>query len=190
MSKSVIYQYFSDVAKASPVPILLYNFPGVTGGIDLDSDLIIKLATEHEHVVGAKLTCGNMGKLQRIAHSPTTGLFAAFAGKTDFFLHGLIGGSHGVIAAAANLFPKAHVEMLRLWDEGKIKEAQELQTRFSRADWALVQLGVAGLKAALQYYYGYGGARSRRPLGMVDESKFQGDTDAAIRDVVEFENSL
>jgi dihydrodipicolinate synthase/N-acetylneuraminate lyase len=190
MQKPVVFKYFSDVAEASPIPILLYNFPAVTGGIDLDSDMIIKLAAEHRNVVGCKLTCGNMGKLQRIAHSPDTGPFAAFAGKTDFFLHGLIGGSHGVIAATANLLPKAHVEMLRLWDEGKIKEAQELQTRFSRADWALVQLGVAGLKVALQHYYGYGGARSRRPLGMLDASKFEGETDAVIGNLVEFENSL
>lgn len=191
MQKPVIYKYFSDVAKASPISILLYNFPGVTSGIDLDSDTIINLAAEHPNIVGTKLTCGNMGKLQRVAHAPKIGRpFAAFAGKTDFMLHGLVGGSHGVIAASANLFPRAHIEMLRLYDEGKLKESQELQTRFSRADWALVQLGVAGIKAALQHYYGYGGARSRRPLGMVDAGKFEGDTDAAVRNLVEMENSL
>lgn len=72
--------------------------------------------------------------------------FAAFAGKADYFLHGLVGGSHGVIAATANLIPKVHVQMLQLYDLGKLKEAQELQTRFSRADWVLVQVGVAGLR--------------------------------------------
>ena len=136
-----------------------------------------------------------MGKLQRIAHSPYLehlpgGPFAAFAGKTDFMLHGLVGGSHGVIAATANLVPKAHVHMLRLWDEGRLREAQELQTAFSRADWALVQLGVAGLKAALERYYGYGGGRSRRPLGFVESSSFGGATDEVLRVVVDLENSL
>ncbi len=164
MQKPVIYKYFDDVAAASPIPILLYNFPGVTGGIDLDSDTIINLAASNKNVVGCKLTCGNMGKLQRVAHDPRINReFAAFAGKTDFMLHGLVGGSHGVIAATANLVPKLHNVMLDLYDEGKLKEAQELQTRFSRADWALVQLGVAGLKAALEKYYGYGAGRSRRP---------------------------
>ncbi|PTB68097.1 aldolase [Trichoderma citrinoviride] len=139
-----------------------------------------------------ELTCGNMGKLQRVAHDPRIGRpFAAFAGKTDFFLHGLVGGSHGVIAATANLLPKAHAHMLRLYDEGRLKEAQELQTRFSRADWALVQLGIAGIKAALQKYYGYGGGRSRRPLSSaVDAKKLDGEVDAAVGGLVELENSL
>lgn len=191
MQKPVIYKYFDDVATASPIPILLYNFPGVTGGIDLDSDMIINLAINNNNVVGCKLTCGNMGKLQRVAHDPRIGRdFAAFAGKTDFMLHGLVGGSHGVIAATANLVPKVHNVMLSLFDEGKIKEAQELQTRFSRADWALVQLGVAGLKAALDKYYGYGAGRSRRPLGAVDVAKFDGDAGAPLRDLVDYENSL
>ena len=191
MHKPVIYKFFDDVAKASPLPIILYNFPGVTSGIDLDSDTVINLAKENPNIVGLKLTCGNMGKLQRIAHDPVIGKrFAPFAGKTDFMLHGLVGGSHGVIAATANLVPKVHVEMLRLYDEGKLKEAQELQTRFSRADWALVQLGVAGLKAALDKYYGYGSGRSRRPLGKVDVAKFDGEAGAPLQDLVDFENTL
>ncbi|KAJ4148631.1 hypothetical protein LMH87_003092 [Akanthomyces muscarius] len=191
MQKPVIYKYFDDVAAASPIPILLYNFPGVTGGIDLDSDTIINLAASNKNVVGCKLTCGNMGKLQRVAHDPRINReFAAFAGKTDFMLHGLVGGSHGVIAATANLVPKLHNVMLDLYDEGKLKEAQELQTRFSRADWALVQLGVAGLKAALEKYYGYGAGRSRRPLGSIDVAKFDGDAGAPLRELVEYENSL
>lgn len=191
MQKPTIYKFFDDVATASPIPILLYNFPGVTSGIDLDSDLIINLAVANPNIVGCKLTCGNMGKLQRIANSPLIDRpFAAFAGKTDFMLHGLIGGSHGVIAATANLVPKVHNVMLRLYDEGKIAEAQALQTRFSRADWALVQLGVAGVKAALDKYYGYGQGRSRRPLGSVDVSKFDGEAGAPLQDLVDFENTL
>ena len=192
MSKPNIYKFFDDVAAASPLPVVLYNFPGVTSGIDLDSDLIASLAAANPNVVGVKLTCGNMGKLQRLAHDPRLdgGRFAAFAGKSDFMLHGLVGGSHGVIAATANLLPRAHVRMLGLYDGGHLKEAQELQTRFSRADWALVQLGVAGLKAALDRYFGYGHGRSRRPLGFVEASKFDGDSDAILKDLIDFENSL
>ncbi|WAO89918.1 Hypothetical protein NCS54_00732200 [Fusarium falciforme] len=191
MQKPVLSKFFDDVATASPIPILLYNFPLVTGGIDLDSDLITNLAAANPKIVGTKLTCGNLGKLQRLAHEPRIGHpFAAFAGKTDFFLHGLVAGSHGVIAAAANLLPKVHVHVLKLYDEGKLKECQELQTLLSRADWALVQLGVAGIKGALDRYYGYGGGRSRRPLGQVDASKFEGSVDGALKGLIDLENSL
>ncbi|TKW50297.1 hypothetical protein CTA1_4365 [Colletotrichum tanaceti] len=69
--------------------------------------------------------------------------------NSDFFLHNLVAGSHGVIAAAANFTPKIHVKLLQLCDEGKLAKAQELQTKLSQADWVLVQLNVAQLKAAL-----------------------------------------
>ncbi|KAH6957892.1 hypothetical protein EDB80DRAFT_736143 [Ilyonectria destructans] len=191
MQKPVIFKFFDDVAKASPIPILLYNFPAVTSGIDLDSDIIAELSAANANIVGCKLTCGNLGKLHRVAHDQrTTKPFAAFAGKSDFFLHGLVAGSNGVIAAAANLAPAVHVHLLKLYDEGKIKEAQDLQTRLSQADWVLVQLGVAGLKAALDRYYGYGGGRSRRPLGLVASARFEGEKDTILKGLVDLENSL
>ncbi|KAH6676654.1 hypothetical protein B0J14DRAFT_358604 [Halenospora varia] len=191
MQKPTISKFFNDIADASPIPILIYNFPVVTSGIDLDSDFIANAAS-HPNIVGCKLTCGNTGKLHRITHDGriAPGTFAAFAGKSDFFLHGLVAGSNGVIAAAANMFPKVHVQLLKLYDQGKLKEAQDLQTKLSDADWQLVQLGVAGLKAALQRYYGYGGGRSRRPLGMVEEAKFEGKADTVLSGLVELENKL
>ncbi|KAH7140190.1 hypothetical protein B0J13DRAFT_62349 [Dactylonectria estremocensis] len=191
MQKPVVFKFFDDVAKASPLPILLYNFPAVTSGIDLDSDVIAELSSSNANIVGCKLTCGNLGKLHRVAHDERTRKpFAAFAGKSDFFLHGLVAGSNGVIAAAANLAPAVHVRLLKLYDEGKISEAEELQTRLSQADWVLVQLGVAGLKAALDRYYGYGGGRSRRPLGLVASAQFEGQKDVVLRGLVDLENSL
>lgn len=43
-----------QVAISSPLPFLLYNFPGVTGGIDISSDSIIRLAKENPAIVGVK----------------------------------------------------------------------------------------------------------------------------------------
>lgn len=34
----------------------MYNFPAVTGGIDIDSDLIIEVAKRAPNVCGVKLT--------------------------------------------------------------------------------------------------------------------------------------
>ncbi|KKA17002.1 Dihydrodipicolinate synthetase [Rasamsonia emersonii CBS 393.64] len=91
-------QFFTDIADASPIPILLYNYPAVAAGIDLDSDMIVDLA-QHPNIVGCKLTCGNTGKLNRIAagtraatpHDPASG-FLCLGGSADFTLQALIGG--------------------------------------------------------------------------------------------------
>ena len=51
IDEDAIYEYFTKVADASPLPIILYNYPGAVAGIDMDSDLIIKLANDVARVV-------------------------------------------------------------------------------------------------------------------------------------------
>lgn len=51
-----IKRFFVDIADASPIPVVLYNFPAVSGGIDLDSDLIVDVVKRAPNVVGVKLT--------------------------------------------------------------------------------------------------------------------------------------
>lgn len=57
MTMPVLLSYFKQVADESPLPVMLYNFPLVANGINLDSDMMIELAG-HSNIVGAKLTCG------------------------------------------------------------------------------------------------------------------------------------
>ncbi|CAK44558.1 aldolase [Aspergillus niger] len=165
MSTDVIERFFDDVASSSPLPVLIYNFPGVTGGIDIGSDSTIRLAQSNSNIVGCKLTCGNVGKLQRISSTLPTTSFAAFGGKSDFFLPALVAGSNGIIAALANIAPKVHVELLRRYENGDIKGAQELQSLLSHADGALVKVGVTGVKAIVAHCFKYGSGQGRKPLG-------------------------
>lgn len=53
----VLLDFFRGVADASPLPVLVYNFPMVANGINIDSDLMLELA-QHPNIVGCKLTCG------------------------------------------------------------------------------------------------------------------------------------
>ena len=62
-----IKRHFIEVAEASPVPVMLYNFPAVTAGIDLSHDLVEDIAREAPNTCGIKLTCANVGKLTRLA---------------------------------------------------------------------------------------------------------------------------
>lgn len=71
------------------------------------------------------------------------------AGKSEFFLHGLVGGSSGVIAALVNLAPKTHVELYKRYQAGDIKGAKAIQDVLCDADGAQAKLGVAGLKVRL-----------------------------------------
>jgi 2-keto-3-deoxy-L-rhamnonate aldolase len=190
MTPAILEGFFGAVADESPLPILIYNFPGVTGGIDISSDTVLRLAKAHSNIVGVKLTCGNVGKLQRISSGIPTGTFAPFGGKSDFFLPALLAGSHGVIAALANVAPKAHVTLLKLYTNGDLKAAQELQVKLSNADWALSKVGVTGVKAVVAHSFGYGTGRGRRPLRATSLADIGAEVLGPIQEVIELEKAL
>lgn len=172
----VLLDHFRAVADASPIPVLIYNFPGASSGLDLSSDDILALA-QHPNIVGVKLTCGNTGKLARIAADAKPS-FLTFGGSSDFTLQTLIAGGAGVIAGVANLMPRACVKVMDLYREGRVEEAQKLQAIVARADWiAAIKGGFVGVKSLLQTYRGYGQVPRRpcvAPSGSQAEALKQG----------------
>jgi 4-hydroxy-2-oxoglutarate aldolase len=169
-SRQNLLDYFTDIASASPIPIIIYNYPGAVAGVDLDSDAIITLA-KHPNIRGCKLTCGNTGKLNRVANAvnaatPTSegSGWMCMGGSADFTLQTLIAGGSGIITGLGNIVPRACVKVYDLYAAGKVEEAQKLQAVVARGDWGVIAGGVAGTKSALQAHYGYGGF-ARRPLG-------------------------
>lgn len=175
-SKSV-KQFFTTVADASPVPVIIYNYPGAVSGLDLSSDTIVELA-KHPNIVGVKLTCGNTGKLNRIvaATKPCAPSampsFIVLGGSADFALQTLVGGGHGILAGLANLAPKACIETIERYRKGDVAEAMKMQEIVARGDWAAIQGGIVSTKAGLQGCLGYGGyARSPLPRPTDEETK-------------------
>ncbi|RFU30497.1 hypothetical protein B7463_g5804, partial [Scytalidium lignicola] len=189
-TKPVIKSFYVDVAAKSPLPIIIYNFPAVTAGIDLDSDLIADVANASSNVVGVKLSCGNVGKVQRLSTSFDPSRFVAFGGKADFLLPGILAGSNGAIAVLANVVPKALLEAIRLYNSGQIKEARDLQGKLAHADWTLGSLGVSGTKLAIQKYFGYGSPRTRTPFVTVDEAVFSTKALERLEAVLDIEKKL
>ncbi|TFA98325.1 putative 4-hydroxy-2-oxoglutarate aldolase [Trichoderma ghanense] len=166
LSTDLIMLHFKTVADASPIPLLIYNFPGACSGLDLSSDTILALA-EHPNIVGVKLTCGNTGKLARVVAGTRGTAFRTFGGSADFAIQTLAVGGHGVIAGLANVAPKACAEVMRLWTQGKTEEATLLQGIVAGGDWTAIKGGFVSVKAALRRYYGYGG-EPRKPCAFLE----------------------
>ncbi|EOO03695.1 putative dihydrodipicolinate synthetase protein [Phaeoacremonium minimum UCRPA7] len=195
-ASETIMEYFKLVADSSPIPIIIYNFPGAVGGMDLSSDVIVKLAA-HRNIVGVKLTCGNTGKLNRVAAAtrkmtkkfdPSQPEFLVLAGSADFSIQSLVAGGHGILAGLANIAPKACIKTMELFNKGKQSEAQEMQEVVAQGDWTAIQGGVVGVKAGLQAWMGYGGfARSPLPKPTTEQTK---QWKEGFRDLVMLEKSL
>ncbi|PKS09824.1 hypothetical protein jhhlp_004447 [Lomentospora prolificans] len=175
MDTPTIERYFTKVADGSPLPVIIYNYPGAVSGIDIDSDTLIRLA-DHPNIVGTKFTCGNVGKLARVAGAtrsvselfPThraeaSPHYFSFAGVADFISSSVSVGGSGAIVGAANVFPRACVNVYNLAVAGKLEEAIEAQQELARADWSLTKRAIPGFKAILDRFHGYGGI-PREPM--------------------------
>ncbi|KAJ7674191.1 hypothetical protein B0H17DRAFT_1161796 [Mycena rosella] len=191
MSADNIIRFHREVADASPLPYMIYNFPVVTAGIDLDSDTIAALA-QHPNIVGTKLSCGQIGKLQRLASTFPPTEFAVFAGRSDFFFTSLLCGGAGVIGATVNVLPKLHGRLLKLHQAGEFKEAMELQAKLAHADWAIQKLGgISGVKAIISKNFGYGVPHVRGPLKPLAADALVGNKYAAtVEELIELEKSI
>ncbi|KAL9599696.1 MAG: hypothetical protein Q9219_003684 [cf. Caloplaca sp. 3 TL-2023] len=189
-----LVEFFEEVADSSPIPILIYNYPGAVAGIDIDSDVITQLA-KHPNILGCKLTCGNTGKLGRIASavnavtpSDDGSGFMCMGGSADFTLQTLVVGGSGVVCGLGNISPKACVKITELYKAGKMVEAKKLQAVVARGDWAAISGGIVGTKSALQTFYGYGGF-ARKPLPRPND-KEAAKYASGFQELVELEKTL
>ncbi|CAE6479036.1 unnamed protein product [Rhizoctonia solani] len=172
LNKESILGFYRDVAEASPIPILVYSYPGVCSGLDMSSELIAELAT-HPRIVGVKHTDHNLGKIARLTSLKPTfnSEFAVFGGASDYLLAALAVGAQGAITGMANVTPRACVKAMDLWRAGKEDEARELAGAISRGEWALGKGWVTGTKYATAYHRGLpeSVAYPRKPLPHASE---------------------
>ncbi|CAK4033441.1 4-hydroxy-2-oxoglutarate aldolase, mitochondrial [Lecanosticta acicola] len=145
---NVIKRFYEEVAEKSPLPIVIYNFPGVCNGIDIESDVMTDLAKRYPgKIVGTKLTCASVGKITRLASIFDATEFATFGGQSDFLIGGLAVGSAGTIAGFANVFPKTIRHIYELYKQGKHDEAMKLHRIAARAE-TFSKAGIANTKFA------------------------------------------
>ncbi|KAI3532267.1 dihydrodipicolinate synthase [Colletotrichum filicis] len=164
LSSDAILGFYRDVADNSPIPIVIYNFPGVTSGVDLDSDQITALAS-HPNIVAVKLTCGNVGKVARLTSKFTHEQFGVFGGSSDYLLPTLQAGGSGCVTGMGNIFPGSTSAVYDLWKDGKADESLKLQYDVANAEWACKK-GIALTKYGAWHFFG-------RDIGLTDESSWE-----------------
>lgn len=67
MDHDALYQFYTTVADHSPLPVVIYNYPGVCQGLDLSIPLLVQLS-KHKNIVGVKGTDGNVGKMANLVN--------------------------------------------------------------------------------------------------------------------------
>lgn len=110
-SQQGIFQHFTALADASPVPVILYNVPGRTAS-NMTAETTLRLA-RHNNIIGIKEASGNLEQAMYIAKHKPEG-FMLISGDDLLTLPMLTFGAEGVISVLANAFPEKFSNLVRL----------------------------------------------------------------------------
>lgn len=161
MNQETLRGYYIAVADASPVPVLLYSMPALTG-IKIEPETIARLS-EHPNIAGVKDSSNDVaGFAETVRLCP--GDVAVMTGNGTVLLDTLQAGATGGILAVGCVVPEVCNEIFRAFNNGDTERASALQAKLTPLAAAVTtRFGISGLKAALGLA-GYEGGVVRAPL--------------------------
>ncbi|MHC4594527.1 MAG: dihydrodipicolinate synthase family protein [Planctomycetota bacterium] len=164
--------YYERIADSTDIPVLLYNVPGFTGGVQIPPQVVLELS-RHPNIVGMK-DSSPTGPAKFLACLDPTEDFNVLAGSANFFYPALHLGAAGGVVSLANVLPGPCCDLYRLFTQDKYADAKELHFKLARLNQAFSGLwGVAGVKAAMDVT-GFKGGQPRHPLqSLTDGAKEQ-----------------
>ncbi|HSR39496.1 MAG TPA: 4-hydroxy-tetrahydrodipicolinate synthase [Phnomibacter sp.] len=148
-SQEGIYQHYAAIAKASPIPVILYNVPGRTSS-NISAETTIRLANDFPgKIVGTKEASGNMVQCMHLVKNKPEG-FALISGDDHITLPLIAFGFHGVISVVANSFPSEFCQLVHMAMNGNYAEARNFQSALlEKMDMLFIENNPAGVKAFL-----------------------------------------
>ena len=140
-----IYQHFAVLAKASPLPIILYNVPGRTAS-NILPETVVRLANDFKNIVAIKEAAGDIVQAMKlIANCPKD--FLVISGDDMVTLPMVLAGGAGVISVIGEGFPKEFSSMVRLGLEKNVEDAYNIHYKIAPAiDYIFAEGNPAGIK--------------------------------------------
>ena len=147
-SQEGLYRHFKAIAKASPLPVVLYNVPGRTG-INLKAETTVRLAEDCENIIAIKEAGGSLEQVDEIIKNKPD-RFDVISGDDALTFPMIASGAAGVISVIGNALPKEFSRMIRLEFNGEYEAARKIHHRFTELYSLLfVDGNPAGVKALL-----------------------------------------
>ncbi len=168
-SQAGIEAHMRAIAENTSLPVLLYDVP-VRTGRKIDSDVIVRLATEVTNIVGLKDAAANPGKTAGVIHEAPAD-FEVYSGDDPMTLPLLAVGAVGAIGVATHWCAPDHVEMFDAWERGDAAAAIAINTRqiesyaFETGDAAPNPLPAKAMLRTLGHAVG----EARLPMGPAPE---------------------
>ena len=144
--------HHQEVAKAVPIPQILYNVPGRTA-CDMLPETAIELSKVN-NIIGIKEATGDVDRCKKILAESKEG-FLLISGDDATAMEFLLAGGNGVITVTGNVAPKLFHDMCMAAIEGDRTKAQEVNSKLERLNndlflesnpipvkWCLTEMGL------------------------------------------------
>ena len=153
--------YFRAVADQVNIPVMIYNWPQVTG-VDISSEAVATLS-HHPNIFGIKESSGSLEKCIQMIKDVQPG-FQVLTGSAPILAPSLAVGCAGAVLAFANAAPYSTISIWEAYRSREFAAGMDWQNRILRAaQLVTVKYGVPGLKHAMDLN-GYYGGPPRLPL--------------------------
>lgn len=157
------YQHFAAVAKATKLPIIVYNVPGRTGG-NIAPETVARLAADFSNIVAIKEAAGNVAQtaeLYRVLPED----FSIYSGDDGLILPFMSVGACGLISVLANVNGNLLQQLMQAYSEGRVKDAADLnKVMVPLAKAMFIESNPIPIKAAVTKVTGIEAGAPRLPL--------------------------
>lgn len=173
------YQHFAAVAKATKLPIIVYNVPGRTGG-NIAPETVARLAADFSNIVAIKEAAGNVAQtaeLYRVLPED----FSIYSGDDGLILPFLSVGACGLISVLANVNGNILQQLMQAYSEGRVKDAADLnKVMVPLAKAMFIESNPIPIKAAVSKVTGIEAGAPRLPLTPISAAA-EAKLDAALK---------
>lgn len=173
------YQHFAAVAKATKLPIIVYNVPGRTGG-NIAPETVARLAADFSNIVAIKEAAGNVAQtaeLYRVLPED----FSIYSGDDGLILPFLSVGACGLISVLANVNGNLLQQLMQAYNEGRVKDAADLnKVMVPLAKAMFIESNPIPIKAAVTKVTGIEAGAPRLPLTPISAAA-EAKLDAALK---------
>jgi 4-hydroxy-2-oxoglutarate aldolase len=161
ITQAALIEHYQRVADSSPVPLILYSMPALTG-IKIEPETAARLS-EHENIIGIKDSSADVEGIKETVRLVRPD-FAVLTGNGTVLHEALQAGARAGILAVGCVVPDICLEIFRAAKAGEGELASGLQAKLTPlAEAVTTRFGIGGLKTALEMK-GYVGGGVRAPL--------------------------
>lgn len=148
-SQEGLFQHFSAIARATRLPIILYNIPGRCG-VDIAVDTVCRLHDARDNIVGIKVANGSSDYVTEL-RAKLGPHFSIFSGDDSLTLPFMSVGANGVISVVSNVVPEMVAEMVSMAAKGHLTVARGMHAELFRLTKSLfIETNPMGVKFALK----------------------------------------